>query len=289
MYFFPVNMKPLSQRFTIKICPAGYAFAIWGLIYTWQAAIIVVIVASLWMRDGGQNSKCDRMKLFSKAFLLPYGWPPVLGALWLQLLKLAGTSNDSRWLHAMFVTSVLLSACLIASLRGACADVSAARSALSPRSVCLLLRCLVLNGLALYATWALVALLLSTNIWVAYGLDLGNTCAVGGAVQALLAGCMLAYLCADLNCGSGSDGGEMKFLVTPYLTFVWATAAQLVRMQALYPTKEDWNTRIAAATLFMAALMLMYKIMALIRHSCKVSEMSVQSTPLPVYEKSADA
>ena len=87
-YPFARSVANVSDTFALDITPAGWAFSIWALIYTWNLAYVVYAI----------TTECRDV-------------PPVLNALFYLLYILCDIANIA-WLYA-FTSEAVVSSCII--------------------------------------------------------------------------------------------------------------------------------------------------------------------------------
>ncbi|XP_030840730.1 uncharacterized protein LOC593118 [Strongylocentrotus purpuratus] len=177
---FRSSIGNLSNLYPTPVTPAGYTFAIWGLIYSWFAAWLVYVITTLFRTN-------DKGPVYLN--------PPTTSPAFLIAVFLNLTFNVT-WLFAFDRTTFILSQ---VALVGITVTLYIAVSIATSRVYEYLFvfkeygvfdlwanRVLVQNGLALYATWTTVATKVNLSIVLIYtfGVDKETTTYICFAVLA---------------------------------------------------------------------------------------------------------
>ncbi|XP_003726028.1 uncharacterized protein LOC100889675 [Strongylocentrotus purpuratus] len=177
---FRNSLTNMSDNYPTPITPAGYTFAIWGLIYSWFASWLVYVITTLF-RTNDKGPVYLNPPTTSPAFLIAVFLNLTLSVLWLF-------ANDR--------TTFILS---LAALAGMTTTLYIAISIATSRMYEYLFvfkeygvfdlwanRVLVHNGLALYATWTTIStkVNLSTTLIYTFGVDEDTTTYISFAVLA---------------------------------------------------------------------------------------------------------
>lgn len=156
----------MSDKFFLEITPAGATFSIWGAIYTWQTAWLIYSLVLL-----GRKS--------SKGYLyIEPGVIPLETILCFIASEFANVTWIFLWdrqiMAAAFPVLLLISLTLYAALFFAHRNlyrITPTLTADNKKVDIWLVRFLVQNGIAFYATWCTIATLLNLGIVISYTSD----------------------------------------------------------------------------------------------------------------------
>ncbi|CEM26897.1 unnamed protein product [Vitrella brassicaformis CCMP3155] len=171
------SVGKVSDKYDTPITPAGSAFAIWGVIYLWNTLLLVFALYDAFMplvcgfrigrrrhQDEGDQTGAFDKHLLTPLFYVSYSLACVSNAVWVYV-----------WTNEMLGLSVLFLLFVNIGLWGAIAAVFwKGRSVPEPCNCnfdAFTFHALVVNGLFIYATWVVVALLLNLISWVTYDLE----------------------------------------------------------------------------------------------------------------------
>jgi len=144
----------LSDKYYLEVTPSGWTFSIWGFIYTWQF---------LWI--------CYSLSIFCRVQA-----PLVLGPLFCALY-IASCFCNAGWMITFgmedIVTACVLLFGIVICLYGTLAVVYVRVRSLEgtdkfPKRDFIAVQCLVINGIAFYATWVSIASLLNLAMVLIY-------------------------------------------------------------------------------------------------------------------------
>ena len=214
---FKNSIGDVSKAFELNITPAGWAFSIWGIIYTLQLAWVVYSLALICRQTASGPAYCNPKVLTANFFLL-FTVTSIINISWLFL-----------WDRFYFLASFLFVACQALALYVVAASgavgISTHRETLLDEgrgSEVKFLNVAVLNGVSTYAAWVTVATLINLGVVLVY--KLGNplpmepACVICLACLALVAA---AYIVLDLTYFERYT----RFSFAPYLVVIWALAA----------------------------------------------------------------
>ena len=142
----------VSDKFYIEITPAGWAFAIWALIYIWQAAWIIYSLTLLCRKDAPNVISPVLLVVYSLASVVNASWIVVWSHEWIQISS-----------FLLFAISFFLYGTLAKSYR----TVNLGTKRIPKRDF-IATQVLVNNGVALYATWCTIASLLNLAMAITY-------------------------------------------------------------------------------------------------------------------------
>jgi len=205
----PVN---ISALFDLDITPAGYTFAIWGIIYTSLTASMVAIIASLFLYN-------NQGKL--------YLHPPFISPLLMGTMTINFTMN-LIWIFTFDRERVVLSffILLTISVTGISATGIMARNIYvhrmqyvsgRPMFIWGVIYRLTMNGFGMYATWTLIATLINMSVALVYGFDADMTKTCLTALSLLLIILVTWFIVENTALDK-----YVRYLLTPYLVVVWA-------------------------------------------------------------------
>lgn len=205
-------------NYTLDITPATWAFSIWGLIYTWQAAWIVYSIINLFRGP-------DISLLIPLTFLLTYMGSHFANASWIFVAFLAEKNKVLLPVSTLILWTIfgfLAAAMIIISL-----DLQRKRPLLlksGHRWDPWLVTGILQNGVGMYLAWCSVAAPLNTAISLCYyhrlEMTLSGTIALG-----IVAFEIVLFLPFDLLLLDKWT----RYLFTPYLTLIWALIAIWIR------------------------------------------------------------
>ncbi|KAM9719583.1 uncharacterized protein ACNS7B_020354 [Menidia menidia] len=142
----------VSARYPTDITPAGWTFSIWGLIYTWLTMMVVYLTSFVFQ---GSWAQC----LLPCSFYCSWIFNLLMNITWLLLW-------DRELMLAALVVLMLMVISCYSCLVLCCfaTDYYGLWLRTYHRRNLACLRILVLNGLALYATWTTIASLLNLSV-----------------------------------------------------------------------------------------------------------------------------
>ena len=227
-YPFSRSVGNVSDTFPLDVTPAGWAFSIWGLIYTWNFAFIVYAL----------TTECRDV-------------PPVLNELFYLLYIVCDVLNIA-WLYT-FTSEFIFSSCVIlvsnqialyALMYVVYVNYRAYQKEIEQQheadAICMAV--LVENGIMLNAAWVTIASLLSIGMVLTYdnNVPMGTSCVV--ILASLLVIALLWFVLQN-------------FTFQPYLNYtysdwpviLWALSASLAK---------NWDPNSVSARFTMADLVI---------------------------------
>lgn len=245
--WFPNSTGNVSAFYETEITPAGWTFSIWTLINVWQGAWLIYGLSTLCRRWRG-----------SPLHLQPGHMPLLLYASFCvtcigynSWLVTWANSELGAALAMVIIMSLSLDVCLWSSYRALKAHTSEL-VAERMRYEVWLVRVLVQNGLALYATWVAIATLLNLTVVLQYrsGVDdqVAATVSLGLLTTAVIGWFILDNFFWDVY---------VRYTVTPYLVTIWALAGIL---------DKHWDSSSGASSFaaYLMALVLVESVVKLI-------------------------
>lgn len=207
---FQESIKNVSDTFALDITPAGWAFSIWGLIYTWNAAYIIYALTT-GLRDV----------------------PPVLNALFYLLYILCDIVNIS-WLFAFTSDSISSSCAILVGnqvslyllLFVVYKNYSAYKSQLEDHypadAICL--KVLIQNGIMINAAWVTIASLLNVAMVLVYRADASMSLSSSLVLAVLLIILLVWFFLENFPLQS-----YLNYTYLDWPVVVWALSASLAK------------------------------------------------------------
>ena len=259
MYFlsglFTSNTGDISDIFYITITPAGWTFSIWGFIYAWQLLWMIYVLTTLCRRDS------NGVYIYQLPLL-----PPVFFVMFLinNLFIIGWTFLWDRkyvgWAALDIVfTPLTLYACLMISFWKLYKNLQAVRAAGLNKDVWLI-RMLVQNGIAFFATWVSIATLLNFAIVMVYkwSVEMETACTVA---LAILAGDIVVWFVLDMFVLDKF----VRYTFSPYIVLVVGLSGSVAKNFDL--ESNERNSIFSSVLLAAAALLFLVKIVMIIfRH-----------------------
>ncbi|KAJ0022910.1 hypothetical protein NQD34_015044, partial [Periophthalmus magnuspinnatus] len=148
----------VSNEFTTQVTPSGWTFAIWGIIYAFMASVLVYVLSGVFRKN---------------AYGYVYCSPPVLPRGFFVMLSLNLSLNVAwlfLWDRSLMIPAVIflifIALTNYAVIAFSCLGLNAYGAWLykNHKVDLYLIRVLVQNGIAIYATWTTIASLVNLNI-----------------------------------------------------------------------------------------------------------------------------
>lgn len=175
------STQVVSNKYDTKITPTGATFSIWGAIYFWQALLLVYGLATICIPYPKTGSHIyNDPEIIPFYFYVVYIVNMILNLAWIFLFDREQLAAGVVVIALMAVT---LYVCNIASYR----RLESLREKLvsdgQQRHVWLV-RLIVQNGIAFYATWITIATLLNFIMCLVYlgGVDMATACWIALAI-----------------------------------------------------------------------------------------------------------
>ncbi|XP_033725742.1 uncharacterized protein LOC117315586 [Pecten maximus] len=175
----------ISDVYNLQITPAGWTFSIWGVIYAWQALWLIYALTTI----------CRKTKSGTYIYMLPV-LPPVMYILYIinNIANVAWLfvwdSQEIIWsLIVIAITPITLYVALFFSFRRLYHNLGKLNKENAVKDIWLI-RFLVQNGMAFYATWVTIATLLNVAMVMTYkgGISNEDSCTVVlGILSAIIA------------------------------------------------------------------------------------------------------
>lgn len=265
---FKNSTGDISDVFNLQITPAGWTFSIWGFIYAWQALWLVYALSTI----------CRRTREGHYIYTLPI-MPPVIYALYI-INNLSNITWLFVWdrqeiiasLVVIALTPLTLYVCLYFSFTRLYRNLGLLVKAGATKDIWLI-RFLVQNGLAMYATWTTVATLLNVAMVMIYEGGVANELACT-IILGVLSFVILLWFVLD----NFVFDNYTRYTFTPNIVFVVALAGATSKNYNL-KTMET-NSIFLVAMLSVASLLLLLKLLILVyRHIRKPINPHVEYEP----------
>ena len=203
----PTDVEAVSNEFNTQITPASYAFAIWGVIYTWQ----VLWLGYAWSLVLRPND----VRTISAGVYWAYALANCCNILWIQVWT-------SKRMEAALAVFVLLNIFLYAAIGLLWVQFDWTKKAVSRRDYWLTWA-LPVNGLFCYTTWTTLAVFINLATVLQYFEGFGATDS-GTVSLVLLTITILAYMVLENTVFRRFT----RYVFTVYPVLIWALIGILV-------------------------------------------------------------
>ena len=227
----------ISDMYYTQITPSGWAFSIWGIIYTWQA---------LWTFYGW--SHVIRMSFpitISPFTLIFYSCANIGNVVWIYVW---GNNLPQYSFPVIIILGVALYAAIGFEAFHLYKTTALLESMQKFKIDLYLTRILVLNGLVIYATWVTIATLINFTIVLEYFADVSSTNS-GTIALSLLTVEVVAYFILE----NTLLDSFARPVVMVYPVIIWALSAAL---DAHWGKEEDDRNSVFALTLLIFGVFL---------------------------------
>ncbi|XP_060070093.1 uncharacterized protein LOC132550096 [Ylistrum balloti] len=245
----------ISNVFRLQITPAGWTFSIWGFIYAWQALWLIYALTTI----------CRKTKSGTYIYLLPV-LPPVIYVSYI-LNNIANVAWLFVWdtqeivwsLVVIALTPITLYVALFFSFRRLYHNLGKLNKENAVKDIWLI-RLLVQNGMAFYATWVTIATLLNVAMVMTYkgGISNEDACtAVLGMLSAIIATWVILE--------NTVFDRYVRYTFSPYITLTMALGGVVSKNYDL--DIRERNSLFSLTLLIIAGVLLLTKIIVmLVRH-----------------------
>lgn len=252
---FRQNTGGVSRKYELLITPAGWTFAIWGFIYTWNALWLVYGVSTIFRRNPN-GVFIYQLDVTPPSVYMAFTVCNLFNIAWLF------TWDREELLASVFLialTPFMLYVALVFSHVYLNRNISFLDKNYMPKEKWLV-RGLVQNGLAFYATWTTIATLINFAITLSYYGDVAvktsSTVALSILTVELLAWVSLDILFFD---------NYTRYSLTPYITVVVALSGVVSKNYNLDTNRQ--NSVFALILLIFAVIFFVLKLFVTIwRH-----------------------
>ena len=221
-YGFENNTVQVSNKFYLQVTPAGWTFAIWGIIYAWQTLWILYAWSFIFRPQSPKTVSwialllytCNNVSNIVWVYLWGYNLPQVAFPFIILMWGFLVAALSVEAVHIYKLTPIM-------------------QTRLRYKVDLWISRLLVTNGIAIYVTWLTTATLINLGIVLQYfgDVDSGTT---GTIVLWLLSIVVLAYFALE----NAILDRFTRFIFIVYLVFIWALSGVL----SAHWGQEDPNT-----------------------------------------------
>ncbi|KAK4306119.1 hypothetical protein Pmani_022025 [Petrolisthes manimaculis] len=207
---FSQSTGNISDVYFTCITPAGYTFIIWGIIYFCLVLIACYAVALLILKFNG-----DRVFEFGGAVSIPFMCTLIIN-LFFNIGWLFAWDDFNPTASFILLLLVAITNVLAIVLAAYCFSETADTLFVQSKGH-FWANILVINGLAVYVVWTIIATLLNFTIFLSYGENyvLDNVCV--GVLSFLLVACIVWFIVENTLLVKGANP-----LLTHYLVLVWS-------------------------------------------------------------------
>jgi len=202
-----------SDKFDLYITPAGLTFSIWGVIYFWLAASLLILVISIFLTNSGGRvylSPPFATPLVSGITILNFS----MNVAWIFIWDRQYVTLASVLLFLQVLTEVLVIGLMARSL----VQYEEVYKRGGPMFVWGILYRIILNGWGMYTAWCVVASLINLSHALVYDgeTDMKATCL---AALSLLVVVHVTWFCLE----NFVLDRYFRWFLTPYLVIIWAS------------------------------------------------------------------
>jgi len=254
----------VSATYTLAITPAGWTFAIWGVIYTYMIIWMIYSLTLLCTKtENGYLYCCPA--LLPPTFFMSYMVNLVFNMSWLILFD-----REMLWwaLLAAFIMPLTAYTSIFISMKSV-SEHSEELIRQGLRKQILYVIGMVQNGIGMYAAWLTVAFVLNLCMVLIYYLGNDNMVASSWGLG-ILAFFVVFYAWLDLIKFENS----FRYIYTPYMVWIWALYGIIY---------ENWDPSAPIST-YMAALIAIVAFLFIV----KIWQSIKKSKEEPLYKDPAD-
>ncbi|XP_063075161.1 uncharacterized protein si:dkey-29d8.3 [Engraulis encrasicolus] len=240
------NTGNVSGKYETEITPAGWAFSIWGIIYTWLLIMVVYVLTWLCRRTPSGWMYCSPA-LLPAGFFLAWICNMVLNMTWLVL-----------WDREQIISGLIVLALTAFSnyllIFFSCRGLSEHGTWLQqhyPRDLWCI-RILVQNGIAIYTTWTTIATLINLTIVM----DLSGVSKTNAATVSLcflLIEVLLWFVLENFVIDR-----HVRHILTIYPVVIWALAANVYRH--FDPEEPGRNAKFTVVLLVLSCVLFAFRV-----------------------------
>uniref|UniRef100_A0AAV2LCD5 Uncharacterized protein n=1 Tax=Knipowitschia caucasica TaxID=637954 RepID=A0AAV2LCD5_KNICA len=210
-YPFLQSTGNVSDEYTTDITPSGWTFAIWGIIYAFMAAVLVYVLSTLFRKNAYGYVYCSPA-------VLPHGFFLMLclnlgfNVGWLFLW-------DRGMLIPALIFLIFIAITNYAVIAFSCIGLHAYGAWLHKyhRADLYLIRVLVQNGIAIYATWTTIASLVNLNIVLVTEANMSQNDAATTTLSILLVVIVTWFVLENWLLEK-----HVRYIVSIYPSVIWA-------------------------------------------------------------------
>ncbi|KAL2097390.1 hypothetical protein ACEWY4_006597 [Coilia grayii] len=236
----------VSAIYETEITPAGWAFSIWGVIYSWLLIMLTYVLTWLCRRSPSGWMYCSPAVL-PTGFFLSWIFNMILNMTWLFL-----------WDREEMVSALVILALIAFSnyllIFFSCCGLAAHGSWLQqhyPKDLWCI-RILVQNGIAIYTTWTTIATLINfTVVMNVYGLS--KTDAATVSLSFLLIEVLLWFFLENFVIDR-----HVRYILTIYPVVIWALVGNVYKN--FDPKEPGRNAKFTVVLLVLACLLFPFRV-----------------------------
>ncbi|XP_033630900.1 uncharacterized protein LOC117292842 [Asterias rubens] len=244
----------ISDYYYIEITPAGWTFTIWAFIYTYQALFLLYVLTSLCRRNA-KGPVYRNHVLITPVMLVMYAFNLALNVTWLFLF-------DRQHMAIAVVVSSLLPTTLwiMLFINHRKVDQNGFSMKHSHKCDLFLVRAIVQNGLAFYATWVTIATLLNLTIVMTYWGDLEQSVACTISLSILLVEVLIYSVLENIVWDK-----YLRYTYSVWVVVIFALSGSIARNW----DPEQRNSIYSAVLISLAAVLFVLKIGLSMWRCCK--------------------
>lgn len=245
----------ISDVFALQITPAGWTFSIWGIIYAWQALLLLYLQTTI-CRKTKSGAYIYELPVFPPVFFVLYMINNIANVAWLFVWD----SQEIVWsLVVIAITPITLYVALFFSYNRLYNNLGRLNKENAVKDIWLI-RFLVQNGMSLYATWVTIATLLNVAMVMTYkgGIANEDSCT---AVLGILTAFIITYVVLENTIWDK----YIRYTFTPYITLTMALGGVVSKNFDL--NVRERNSIFSLILFIIAAILLVAKlIIMIVRH-----------------------
>jgi len=239
----------ISAIYELDITPAGYTFAIWGIIFTWLALAMIALVASLFFYNN-QGKLYMHPPIINPLLMGTMAFNFTLNLIWVFTWDRQRVILSFFILFIIAITNIIVTGIMATNIYVYRMQFVSGR----PMFYWGLIYRLTMNGFGVYTTWTVIATLINLSVALVYEfeVDMTKTC--------LTALCLLVIVHVTWFMVENTVLDRyVRYLLTPYMVIIWAVNGIRVNIQE----KGDISERLSdfvVAVLIIACLTFVVRI-----------------------------
>lgn len=240
----------ISDHYLLQVTPAGWTFSIWGIIYTWQALWLIYGLTTICRKKDGTYFYL--LPLMPVAVYFSFMFNNICNVAWLftwdmeemvAALPLIALMPFSLYIGLYFSFSSVYRNLAESTKKGLSRDIW-------------LIRLLVQNGIAFYATWVTIATLLNLAIVMSYWGDVSVEDS-GTTVLSILLVEVIIWFVTDIFIFDK----YVRYTFSPYITLIMALSGVLSKNYDLDNTYR--NSVFTLFNLVLCIILFVFKLVTL--------------------------
>ncbi|XP_022065400.2 uncharacterized protein LOC110961910 [Acanthochromis polyacanthus] len=248
---FLVSTGNISDEFVTEITPSGWTFAIWGIIYTFLALVLVYVLSGFFRKNEYGYVYCSPAVL-SHGFFVLWCLNLILNIGWLLLW-------DRKIIVASLIFLILVASTNYGVIFFSCYGLHKYGAWLNKyHKVDLWLhRVLIQNGVAIYATWTTIATLVNLAIVVSYDGNMSPPDAATLSLSILTVVLIVWFVLENFLLDK-----YVRFILSIYPAAIWALSG--VYTKNYNPAAPTRNNIFIAALLAIACVLFAARILLVV-------------------------